>query len=142
MKILFSNGLKYRAESYIFLIRIGASDFWMEKPKWLREWLMANDMIKPASAIDTKQEIMQTRPFFRTIFGKLTSRFKTTATKIHVKSREQLHAEREASRHARGIRGTHWRNIARSRPHKACRTVNLVSPNKNRGICGYLVNTK
>lgn len=48
--VIISNGLKYRAECYVILIRIARRDFWIRKPAWLREWLMDGDMIKPASA--------------------------------------------------------------------------------------------
>ena len=46
----FSNGLKYRAEPYIFLIRTRWGDLWLRKPAWLRELLFDSDYIKPASA--------------------------------------------------------------------------------------------
>lgn len=49
--IYFSNGLHFKAECYVFLLRLrGGHDLWIRKPKWLMDWLMANDMIRPSSA--------------------------------------------------------------------------------------------
>lgn len=48
--MMISNGLKYRREPYVILVRIGTLDFWICKPTWLREFLFDSDYIQPASA--------------------------------------------------------------------------------------------